>query len=67
MAQKLLESFDLTRKLIFTDKGYDNDKVKERGGMTVIPSHITAKHPKEREIDWFIDKERHLIENLFSN
>jgi len=63
--QELLESFDLTSKLIFTDKGYDSDKVKERGGMAVIPSRITAKHPREREIDWFIYRARHLIENLF--
>lgn len=67
MAEKLLEPLDLTGKMVLADKGYDSDKfvkwVKERGGTAVIPSRITAKHP--RKIDWFIYKERHLIENLF--
>ncbi len=67
MAQTLLEPFDLTDKMILADKGYDSDKfvkwVEGRGGIVVIPSRITARHP--RQTDWFTYKERHLIEVLF--
>ena len=67
MAQMMLEPFDLRGKLILADKGYDSDKfvrwIEKRGGIPVIPSRITAKHP--RNTDWHIYKERHLVENLF--
>lgn len=67
VAQALLEPFDLTGKLILADKGYDSDKfvrwVEQRGGTAVIPSRMTARHP--RTIDWHTYKERHLVENLF--
>ena len=67
MAQELLEPFDLTDKRVLADKGYDNDKfvkwVEDRGGSVVIPSRVTAKHP--RQTDWYTYKERHLIETLF--
>lgn len=69
MAQALLEPFDLTGKLIIADKGYDSEKfvrwVEKRGGIVVIPSRITARHP--RNTDWHTYKERHLIEKLFLN
>ena len=67
LAKALLEPFDLHGKLILADKGYDSDKfvrwVEKRGGIVVIPSRVTAKHP--RDIDRHIYNERHLIENLF--
>ena len=67
MAQELLSPLDLSGKLVLADKGYDSDKlsdwIKGRGGITVIPSRRSARHP--RKIDWDIYKERHLIENLF--
>ena len=57
----------LSGKLVLADKGYDSDKlsdwIKGRGGITVIPSRRSARHP--RKIDWDVYKERHLIENLF--
>lgn len=66
-AQELLEPFDLTGKLILADRGYDSDRfvhwIKERGGIVVIPSRSTSKHP--RKTDWHTYKERHLIECLF--
>ena len=62
-----MEPFDLNGKLILADKGYDSDKfvrwLEERGGVSVIPSRIIAKHP--RKTDWHTYKERHLVENLF--
>ena len=67
MTQMMLEPFDLRGKLILADKEYDSDKfvrwIEERGEIPVIPSRITAKHP--RNTDWHIYKERHLVENLF--
>ena len=63
MAQELLNPFDLSGKLVLADKGYDSDKlsdwIKGRGGITVIPSRRSARHP--RKIDWDVYKERHLI------
>ena len=60
MAQTLLETFDLKGRLILAGKGYDSDKfvhwLEERGGIAVIPSRITAKHP--RKTDWHTYKER---------
>ena len=62
----MLEPFDLTGNLILADKACDSDKfvcwVRERGGIPVIPSRDSARHP--RKMDWHIYKERHLIENL---
>ncbi len=67
MAQTLLEPCDLSSRLILADKGYDGDKfvkwVGERGGIVVIPSRITAKHPRQTDRSTY--KERHLIETLF--
>ncbi len=67
MAQDLLEPFELNGKLILADKGYDSEKfvrwLEKRGGIVVIPSRITAKHP--RKTDWHTYIERHLVENLF--
>ena len=64
MAQELLESFDLTGKLILADRGYDSGKfirwVEERGGMVVIPSRVNAKCPGNT--NWHTCKERHLME-----
>lgn len=48
-ARALLEPFDLNGKLILADKDYDSDKfvhwLENQGGIAVIPSRITAKHP----------------------
>ena len=67
LAQELLESFELCGKLIIADKGYDSEKfvrwIEAQGGIVVIPSRSTAKHP--RDIDKDIYNERHLVENLF--
>lgn len=67
MAKELLEGFDLRGKLILADKGYDSNKfvkwAQGCGAAAVIPSRITAKHP--RKIDSVIYYERHLVENLF--
>mgnify|MGYP002796738320 CR=1 FL=1 len=68
MAQELLSSLDLSGKLVLADKGYDSDKlfnwIKSCGGITVIPSRHSAKHPRKIDGDVYY-KECHLIENLF--
>jgi hypothetical protein len=47
----LLEPFDLRKKLILADKGYDRNKfvcwIGKRGGIVVIPSRTIAKHPRD--------------------
>ena len=67
LAQDLLETFELSGKQVLADKGYDSSKfvrwIETRGGIVVIPSRDTARHP--RKTDWHTYKERHLIENLF--
>ncbi len=67
MVQALLEPFDLMEKLILAGKGYDSDKfvrwVEQRGGIVVISSRMTAKHP--RNTDWYTYKKRHPVEDLF--
>jgi len=66
-AKELLEGFDLNRKLVLADKGYDSDDfvawVEERGGIVIIPSRTNKK--VQREIDDYEYHERHLVENLF--
>ena len=51
MAQELLSSFDLSGKLVLADKGYDSDKladwIKNCGGIAVIPSRHSARHPRK--------------------
>ena len=67
LAREILEPFELTGKLILADRGYGSDRfvcwIKEQGGIPVIPSRNSARHP--RKTDWHTYKEQHLIENLF--
>ena len=52
---------------ILADRGYDSqnliDYLYERGGEPTIPSRKGAKF--ERQCDWWLYKERHLVEKLF--
>lgn len=52
---------------ILADKGYDSteliDYIYDRGGEPNIPSRKGAKF--ERKCDWWLYKERHLVEKLF--
>ena len=53
MAQELLSPFNLSGKLVLADKGYDSDKlsdwIKGRGGITVIQSRRSARHPQKTD------------------
>ncbi len=49
---------------MIADKGYDADAlleiIKEQGAESVIPSR--ANRQEQREIDWHLYRERHLVE-----
>jgi transposase len=53
---------------LLADKGYDSDAfvqaIREKGIEPVIPSRGNRNHP--RACDWFVYKERHLIECFFN-
>ncbi len=67
LAQALLEPFDLNEKMILADKGYDSDRfiawIEQQDGIAIIPSRITAKHP--RKTDGHIYKECHLVNTVY--
>lgn len=63
----LLEHMDLKGSKVLADRGYDSDKlmdyIYEQGGEPTIPSRKSAKF--ERYCDWWLYKERHLVEKFF--
>ena len=67
VAEEMLSSFNLKNKYIYADKGYDTASIvryiENQGENAVIPSKCNAVNP--RKTDWFLYKERHLVENLF--
>lgn len=59
---------DVADQNVMADRGYDTNKIitllKEKKAHTVIPS---CKHRKvQRDTDWWLFKERHLVECLFN-
>ena len=67
VATEILSSVKLNGRYVLADKGYDARKIvnyiDENGGRVVIPSRNTSLNP--RKTNWYMYKERHLIENLF--
>lgn len=63
----LLEPIDIEESQVLADRGYDStqliDYIYEHGGEPTIPSRRGAKF--ERHCDWWLYKERHLVEKLF--
>lgn len=63
----VLDHVDLEGSDVLADRGYDSmqllDYIYERGGEPTIPSRKGAKF--ERHCDWWLYKERHLVENFF--
>lgn len=63
----VLEHVDLEGSDVLADRGYDSmqllDYIYDRGGEPTIPSRKGAKF--ERHCDWWLYKERHLVENFF--
>ncbi|CAH8710053.1 IS5 family transposase, partial [Paenibacillus thiaminolyticus] len=65
---EMLQDMDLTGKTVIADRGYDMNRILEliekQHATAVIPSR---KHRKiQRTCDWWLYKERHLVECLFN-
>jgi transposase len=65
---ELLQSQDILGKNVLADRGYDTDKIiellKEKQANSVIPSK--KNRTVQRTTDWWLFKERHLVECLFN-
>jgi len=66
-AKELLLSAGVEKKYVLADKGYDCDALIEaillHGGKAVIPWRSNRREsPTNRECDWHLYKERHLVE-----
>ena len=61
-AEELIKGYETGS--VIADKGYDSDEflaaVKEQSAEAVIPSR--ANRIEQREIDWHLYRERHLVE-----
>jgi len=66
-APPLLCALSINGSVVNADKGYDSkdfvDWLKSLGAVPNIPSRETNK--EQRECDWWLYKERHLIENFW--
>ena len=66
---EILKEMDVEGKNVMADRGYDTDKIiallEEKQAKSVIPSrkHRTVQRPT----DWWLFKERHLVECLFTS
>ena len=67
MAIPLLEPISLNGSQVLADRGYDSnqliDYIYDHGGEPTIPSRKGARF--ERHCDWWLYKERHLVECFF--
>ena len=63
----LLNHIRMNGSKVLADRGYDSnqliDYIYDHGGEPTIPSRRGAKF--ERHCDWWLYKERHLVENYF--
>ena len=63
----VLEHINIEGSNVLADRGYDSfkliDYIYEKGGEPTIPSKKGAKY--ERRCDWWLYKERHLVEKYF--
>lgn len=63
----LLDQIEINGSNVLADRGYDSNKLLDyvyaRGGEPTIPSRKGAKF--ERHCDWWLYKERHLVEKYF--
>lgn len=63
----LLDHIEIDGSKVLADRGYDSnqliDYIYDHGGEPTIPSRRGAKF--ERHCDWWLYKERHLVENYF--
>lgn len=63
----VLEHINIEGSSVLADRGYDSNKpidhIYDHGGEPTIPSRKNAKF--QRRCDWWLYKERHLVEKLF--
>lgn len=63
----VLEHINIEGSQVLADRGYDSNKlidyIYENNAEPTIPSKRNAKF--ERHCDWWLYKERHLVEKLF--
>ena len=63
----LLDHIEIDGSKVLADRGYDSnqltDYIYDHGGEPTIPSRRGAKF--DRRCDWWLYKERHLVENYF--
>lgn len=63
----LLEHVNITGSNILCNRGYDSNKlidyIHAHSGKPTIPCRRSTKFP--RHCDWWLYKERHLVENYF--
>jgi len=66
-AIEILDRVDIKGNNVLGDKAYDTDAIlrylEERGATAIIPSK--ANRTVQRECDWWLYKERHLVECFF--
>ncbi|MFN0221974.1 MULTISPECIES: IS5 family transposase [Paenibacillus] len=65
---EILQSLDVEGKNVMADRGYDTNKIiallEEKQAHVVIPSR--KNRTVQRDTDWWLFKERHLVECLFN-
>ena len=67
-AIEVLSHVELAGSMIIGDKGYDSDEIllyiEDQDAMHTIPPRSNRNH--QRKIDWWVYKERHLVECFFN-
>jgi len=70
IAPELIAAVDLAEtEVVSADKGYDSDKlraqIEEEGSKANIP-YKRDREEKNKDMDWYLYKIRHLVENAFA-
>ena len=70
VAPELIAAIDLAEtQAVIADKGYDSDKlraqIEEEGSQANIP-YKRDREEKNKDMDWYLYKIRHLVENTFA-
>ena len=70
IAPELIAAVDLAEtEVVSADKGYDSDKlraqIEEEGSKANIP-YKRDREEKNKDMDWYLYKIRHLVENTFA-
>ena len=70
VAPELIAAVDLAEtEVVSADKGYDSDKLRaqiEQGGSKANIPCKRDREEKNKDMDWYLYKIRHLVENTFA-